>query len=246
MDGEYVFTPNEPSAGKYVTVKVATTFNTADDRDYTPDASVHGAVKLGTNGSFQVWTLLRQGYGGQADNGWLDVAAQGVTPVSGREYEVSMVFDYAERRYSALVKDEKGVWQLLMTAARVAVFPIAAKGDRVEHIIFEGKTKFRSLKGSYTSIGPNLRAWSKSNGPQAPIYGIEANQIGRRAQSTGLDQIGRSAGSNLRDWSKSNSLQAPICGIGPNQTVCRLQSMGLDQIEWLFDTTGTERSKNGH
>lgn len=68
LDGEYVFTPNTPSTGNYVTLKVAMSF-TRDKGDTVPDADAQGAVRLGRNG-FQVWT-----------GSWLDVAAAVPTQV---------------------------------------------------------------------------------------------------------------------------------------------------------------------
>ena len=228
LEGEYIFTPNEPSAGKYVTVKVVTTFNIVEDSDYVPDASAQGAVGLGANGSFQVWTLgkccqcgnvantnvanvqLELGIG-TGDTGnigniptWLDVAAQGVTPVAGQEYEVSMVFDYVERRYSVSVKDEQGVWRRLEAAGGDQAFPMAAKADRIETITFEGKTKFHSLKGSYTSNYSTGSQRSQSNVRISPPGAGEANRTFESVRQEPAESIERSNQSAGSRRSKSN------------------------------------------
>ena len=101
--GDAVFTPNTVSAGNFVTLKFTTTLY-RQLKDDAPDADTQGALCIGTNGCFQVWTRLRQGAG------WLDVFAVGITPVPGAEYGISFVFDYAGGKYSVSVKDAKSVW----------------------------------------------------------------------------------------------------------------------------------------
>ncbi|MBP5791181.1 MAG: hypothetical protein J6W80_02850, partial [Kiritimatiellae bacterium] len=88
---DHVFTPSEPSSKKFVTIEATATFPVNDDNDH-PGADVQAAVRIAPNGKFQVWTHLRQGYGGQAGNreqvtgnSWMDVEAEGVTPVGGKE-----------------------------------------------------------------------------------------------------------------------------------------------------------------
>ena len=47
-----------------------------------PDATAQAAIRLGTNGCFQVWT--KAGNGGQGTgNGWVDVAAKGAVAIAG-------------------------------------------------------------------------------------------------------------------------------------------------------------------
>ena len=123
IDGEAVFTPKTASAGNYVTLKFTTTlYRIGDDR--LPGDDVQGAVCIGTNDVFQVWTKT----------GWLDVAASGIAPVSGAEYNISFVFDYAAGKYSVSIMDAKGVWQLLQSAAGMNAFPIATKAKEVKDI----------------------------------------------------------------------------------------------------------------
>ena len=58
--GDAVFTPNTVSAGNFVTLKFTTTLY-RQLKDDAPDADTQGALCIGTNGCFQVWTSLRQG-----------------------------------------------------------------------------------------------------------------------------------------------------------------------------------------
>jgi len=97
-------------------------------------------VRLWTNGCFQVWTARN----------WLDVAARGVAPVADVEYSISFVFDYDAGVYSASVKDSAGQWVAFQSEKGAKTFPLAGKKKEIESITFEGKTRFRSLKGSQT------------------------------------------------------------------------------------------------
>ena len=105
LGGENAFTPNTRSGGTPVTVDVKVSFDVIPLEQDTPNAGAQGAVWIGTNGCFQVWTRLRQGYGGQAENGWVDVVADGVTPTTDVDYTFRFVFDYANREYSVSVLD---------------------------------------------------------------------------------------------------------------------------------------------
>ena len=143
--GDAVFTPNTVSAGNFVTLKFTTTLY-RQLKDDAPDADTQGALCIGTNGCFQVWTRLRQGAG------WLDVFAVGITPVPGAEYGISFVFDYAGGKYSVSVKDAKGGWKSLKSAAGAQSFPMTKPNAyMVKDIHFVGDTDFKSLEGSYTS-----------------------------------------------------------------------------------------------
>ena len=176
MDGEYVFTPNAPSAGNYVTLKVAASFPVTMG-SAGPGADAQAAVKMGANG-FQVWIgeccqcenvassnsqfpIGNIGIGNwqHFHNGnistWVDVSAHGVTPVAGREYELEFVFDYAARWYSVAVKDDAGAWRRLSDARGRQAFALAAKAERISSITLDGKTRFRSLKGSHTDAKLN-------------------------------------------------------------------------------------------
>ena len=145
LDGAYVFTPYEPSAGNYVTLTVTTTMPLSPDPDFRLDAAVQAAVRLGPAGVFQLWT---------APGRWLDVAAQGISPIPDAEYTISFVLDYETRLYSASVKDAAGVWRRLAAAGGAQAFPVAAKADKVTAVGFDGKTNFRSLRGSQMLADP--------------------------------------------------------------------------------------------
>ena len=94
-DGQILFAPYNASTGNVVTVETKAQFF-AYAKDNSPDVTAQAAVRLGTNGCFQVWC--------KTGNGWVDVAAEGVTPVSGEEYTIRTTFDYEANTYSVDVK----------------------------------------------------------------------------------------------------------------------------------------------
>ena len=141
LEGDVVFTPYAPSAGNFVTLKFATTLAKMPE-EKSPGADAQAALRIGSNGVFQVWTKA----------GWLDAAASGIEPVSGAEYGITFVFDYAAGRYSVSVKDGKSGWKALQSASGAQMFPIAVPDAyMVKDIHFVGDTDFKSLEGSYTS-----------------------------------------------------------------------------------------------
>ena len=141
LEGEVVFTPKAVSAGNFVTLKFATTLAKMPE-EKSPGADAQAALRIGSNGVFQVWTKA----------GWLDAAASGVAPVSGAEYGITFVFDYAAGRYSVSVKDGKSGWKALKSASGAQMFPIAVPDAyAMKAIEIVGDTDFKSLEGSYTS-----------------------------------------------------------------------------------------------
>ena len=141
LEGEVVFTPKTVSAGNFVTLKFAMTLVRVPE-DELPGADAQAALRIGSNGVFQVWTKA----------GWLDAAASGVAPVSGAEYGITFVFDYAAGRYSVSVKDGKSGWKALKSASGAQMFPIAVPDAyAMKAIEIVGDTEFKSLEGSYTS-----------------------------------------------------------------------------------------------
>ena len=146
------FTPTAPSNGRRVTMTVTAEMNTANVEQSDPDSTAQAAIRLGTNGCFQVWTRLRQGYGGQAGNGWVDVAADGVTPTNGVEYTFRVTFDYKAQTYSVEVKSADE-WQPLSTPNSSTPplithdFPLATRGMSISRVKFTGETTFTSLLG---------------------------------------------------------------------------------------------------
>ena len=169
LGGEVVFTPFHASTGNVVTVETKAQFceYTSDD---VPDMTAQTAVRLGTNGCFQVWTKKQLGVesGGVGELGWIDVEAEGVTPVSGAEYTLRTTFDYTTNTYSVEVKcgDE---WLPLKTTPNshtpnsstpnsqlsTSSFPLAAVTNCISSVAFVGDTLFTSMIGDcrYEIIG---------------------------------------------------------------------------------------------
>jgi hypothetical protein len=156
LAGRYAFTPDKPSHGSRVTVEVTASFSDIPAEEETPGEDVQGAVWIGTNGCFQVWTRLRQGSGGQA--GWIDVEAEGVTPQTGVEYTFRFKFDYKNGIYSASVLNNGTYIPLVQSAnpsilqsVNLSQFPLAASSSRLTSIGFDGDGILRSIFGNYVS-----------------------------------------------------------------------------------------------
>ena len=72
--------------------------------------------------------------------------------MSGAEYSITFVFDYAAGKYSVSVKDGKSGWKALESASGAQMFPIAVPDAyAMKAIEIVGDTDFRSLEGSYTT-----------------------------------------------------------------------------------------------
>ena len=57
--------------------------------------------------AFTGWSRLSAAMGNREEgtgNGWVDVAAEGVTPVDGEEYTLRTTFDYTANTYSVEIK----------------------------------------------------------------------------------------------------------------------------------------------
>ena len=91
-----------------------------------PDATAQAAVRLGTNGCFQVWAGEKLGVesGGVGELGWVDVEAEGVVPVSGAEYSLRTTFDYSANTFSVAIKNND-VWLPLTSSTPNSNFPLA-------------------------------------------------------------------------------------------------------------------------
>ena len=164
-----VFAPYNTSTGNVVAVELTAQF-CEYTRDDAPDATTQAAVRLGTNGCFQVWTKKQLGVesGGVGELGWIDVEAEGVTPVSGAEYTLRTTFDYTTNTYSVEVKcgDE---WLPLKTTPNshtpnsstpnsqlsTSSIPLAAVTNCISSVAFVGDTLFTSMIGDcrYEIIG---------------------------------------------------------------------------------------------
>jgi endonuclease/exonuclease/phosphatase family metal-dependent hydrolase len=145
--GVNVFTPAVPSGGKSATITVTVVFDAVPDEEMTPGADAQGAVWLGTDGRFQVWTKTGGGTG-DAGMGWLPVVADGVTPTAGVEYTFRFVFDYRKGRYAVSVLYGSG-WRPLAAegAAGATAFPLAVPGVAVSRVTFDGVGDLRALCG---------------------------------------------------------------------------------------------------
>ena len=175
------FTPYTASTGNVVTVETTAQFS-EDTEDRTPDVTAQAAVRLSTNGCFQVWVgnvanvemlpvsntnnQLGTGNNGPGNIGntgnnphWVDVVAEGITPVSGAEYTLRTTFDYTRKTYSVEIKnaDEWLPFNPIISQSHnstisqfhnVSSFPLAATADRITSIGFEGDTLFTSLLGN--------------------------------------------------------------------------------------------------
>ena len=151
LGGENVFTPATPSGGNVVTMTVTAAFDAVPNEEATPDATAQGAVWLGTNGNFQVWTRTG-GAQSSATAGWLDVAAEGVTPQAGVDYTFRLVFDYAAKTYSVEVKTgSTGFTRLreINPVNPVQDFPLAASGTAISKVRFSGDGVLTSILGEY-------------------------------------------------------------------------------------------------
>ena len=169
LGGAYSFEANAPSGGDVVTVEVTVSFDAIPEEEATPDETAQGAVWLGTNGCFQVWTKTGNGEQGtyspseasaeggsmRGGNGWVDVAADGVTPATGVDYTFRVIFDYTSKTYSVDVKTGlTGFVRLRETnpvhpVNPVQDFPLAAPGTSIAKICFNGDGVLRSITGEY-------------------------------------------------------------------------------------------------
>ena len=129
--GEVAFTPYNASTGNVVTVEAKAQFF-EHAKEYAPDANAQAAVRLGTNGCFQVWS------GGV----WADVAAEGFTPASGEDYTLRFTMDYRSGTYGVEVQTGETAWTKLGEAV-----PLAASTNCISSIAFKGDTYFTSLLG---------------------------------------------------------------------------------------------------
>ena len=146
------FTPSATSRGRIATSTFTATFlETWGLPD--PDSTAQAAIRLGTNGCFQVWTKAGNGEQGTG-NGWVDVAADGVTPTNGVEYTFRVTFDYKAQTYSVEVKSADE-WQPLKHITLNAQLPtassflLATRGTSISRVKFTGETTFTSLLGEW-------------------------------------------------------------------------------------------------
>ena len=146
LGGENVFEASTPSGGNVVTMTVKASFDAVPMEEATPDETVQGAVWLGTNGCFQVWSKT----------GWVDVEAEGVTPQTGVEYTFRVKFDYRYGTYSASVL-HNGTYVPLVQSVNPPIrqsvnrthFPLAVSAKSLSAVKFTGDGTFTSLLGEW-------------------------------------------------------------------------------------------------
>ena len=147
------FTPTAPSNGRRVTMTVTAEMSAANEEQADPDSAAQAAIRLGTNGCFQVWT--RELLGGRVSElGWVDVQADDITPISGTEYTLRMTFDYKTQTYSVEVKSADEWQPLKLTTynsqfTTSSSFPLATRVTAFSRVKFTGETTFASLLGEY-------------------------------------------------------------------------------------------------
>ena len=158
LSGEVAFTPYTVSTGNVVTVEMKTKMDKYI-KDAEPDADAQAAVRISADGCFQVWTRKELGIesGGVGELGWVDVEAQGVTPISGAEYTLRFSFNYSTGTYSVDLK-QNDAWLPLSTStlnssthplpqSSTSNFLLATAANCVSSISFVGDTLFTSLSG---------------------------------------------------------------------------------------------------
>ena len=175
---ESTFTPYEVSTGNVAVVVFTTQFNKGLLEE-EPDTAAQAAIRLSTNGYFQVWTRKELGIesGGVGELGWVDVEAQGVTSISGAEYTLRFSFNYSTGTYSVDLK-QNDAWLPLSTStlnfsthplpqSSTSNFLLATATNCVSSISFVGDTLFTSLSGDcrMVAIGfaPNETVVLKDN-----------------------------------------------------------------------------------
>ena len=151
LHDEHMFTAGAPSGGTPGTLEGTATFGTIPETEDVPMSGTQGAIWIGTNGCFQVWTRLRQGSGGQAENGWLDVVAEGVTPQPNVDYTFRFTFDRKEGMYGVEVRTGSiGFTRLREMANPVReAFPIATSGSDISKVCLRGRGALTSIVGNY-------------------------------------------------------------------------------------------------
>ena len=140
LGGDVAFTPYEASGGNRVTMTVTAAFDAIPTEYAAPSNTAQGAIWLGTNGCFQVWT----------SGGWLDVAADGITPTTGVDYTFRFTFDYAAKTYSVAVQ-YGAEWKPLVgrVIPNAPSFPLATSATAVSGVRFTGDGVFTSLLGDW-------------------------------------------------------------------------------------------------
>ena len=139
--GYNTFTPATPSSGNVVTAKVSVAFSELVTAEDLP-VGAQAAFRLGANNVFQAWT----------DSGWLDVAADGVTPATGVEYAIVFAVDYRARRYSVFVEVDGEEIPFVAVEGGKSAFALAGAGDGISAIQFMGDGVLSSILGDGVEV----------------------------------------------------------------------------------------------
>ena len=157
LSGENVFTPSTPSDGERVTLTTTVAFDAVPTEESELKDGEQGAIWLGVNGCFQVWTKTGNGEQGTG-NGWVDVAADGVTPATGVDYTFRIIFDYTSKTYSVDVKTGLTGFARLKEKnpvnpeSPVQNFPLATTVTSISKVRFMGDGVFTSLLGEDVAV----------------------------------------------------------------------------------------------
>ena len=214
------FTPVNASTGNVVTVEVTTQI-VKTEMTVSPDAEVQAAVRLSTNGRFQVWVKAGNGEPGTG-NCWVDVEAEGVTPVSGEEYTLRFTFDYAASAYSVEVSTGSTGWTRLVERENpvnpvnpvMENFPLAFATNCVSEVAFTGLTRFSSLDGECYEVSGFAadEAVILSNNVQVILTAAQAAWL--NSCVGGKKVVGSAAaGLSADDFGKAYLLNLNITGI---------------------------------
>ena len=148
LGGERTFTSYEASGGNRVTMTVTAAFDAIPTEYDAPGNTTQGAIWLGTNGCFQVWT----------SGGWVDVEADGITPTTGVDYTFRFTFDYRAKTYG--VEVQTGLTEFTRLREKNPVNPVnpvqnfslATTGSAVSGVRFTGEGIFTSILGEYVTV----------------------------------------------------------------------------------------------
>ena len=157
LSGENMFTPSTPSDGERVTLTTTVAFDAVPTEESVLKDGEQGAIWLGVNGCFQVWTKTGNGEQGTG-NGWVDVAADGVTPATGVDYTFRIIFDYTSKTYSVDVKTGLTGFARLKEKnpvnpeSPVQNFPLATTVTSISKVRFMGDGVFTSLLGEDVAV----------------------------------------------------------------------------------------------
>ena len=144
LRGDHTFTPDAPSGGTPVTLEVTATFEAIPETEDVPKAGTQGAVWIGTNGCFQVWT----------SGGWVDAVAEGVTPQTDVDYTFRFTFDYQNGMYGVEVKTGLTGFTRLREMANPVheTFPLATSGSAISKVRLLGWGSLTSIVGEYVAV----------------------------------------------------------------------------------------------